>query len=92
MTTMGRRCVCVREYVLSACSVSTSLQSVRHYLITAEDVGTKKTLPDFFGDSAQFKYLCQVVAGQVRVQCDVHGVHTQCTRVLLRFCVASVRA
>jgi len=34
--------------------------SVRHYLVTAEDIGTKKTLPDFLGESNQFKYLCQL--------------------------------
>jgi hypothetical protein len=35
-------------------------KSVRHYLVTADDVGTKKTLPDFLGESAQFKFIAQV--------------------------------
>jgi hypothetical protein len=52
-------------------------KSVRHYLVTADDIGTKKTLPDFMGESAQFKFIGQVTdqarqqrraAAQVRAQ------------------------
>ena len=48
-------------------------KSVRHYLVTNDDIGAKKSLADFIGESAQFKFIAQLTGqltaeGQPRIK------------------------
>mgnify|MGYP001099963609 FL=1 len=39
------------------------LEDIKHYLVKSDDIGAKKTLPDFLNECPQFVYVLRVSCG-----------------------------